>query len=112
MLFNRRVLLLASSTALLGMSLVSLGEQERKEKRRRIALTQGEVHTKKYPFVILGSGTAAHAALETLRLNDPNSEVLMISASEGTLLPRMDQSSSHMEIDSASSTYLTSGDGN
>lgn len=60
--------------------------------------TATTIARKLYPYVILGSGTTAHAALETLRLNDTKSEILMItSTSEGTLLPRMDASNSQQD---------------
>jgi len=42
----------------------------------------------KFPYVILGSGTAAHAALEAIKMGDPHAEILMIA--EETSLPRVD----------------------
>ena len=44
--------------------------------------------TRRFPYVIVGSGTAAHAALETLRFGDPSAEILMIA--EEAILPRHD----------------------
>ena len=99
-MMSRRVLLVAAGTAITAKCLL----QERSPKqtltesrwsgweRRAYAQQSNDSGVRKYPFVVLGSGTAAHAALETLRLNNPNADILLISASEGTL-PRMDKTS-------------------
>jgi len=41
-----------------------------------------------YPYVILGAGTTAHAAIESIRLVDPSADILLVS--EEAVLPRMD----------------------
>ena len=46
-----------------------------------------------YPYVILGAGTTAHAAIEAIRMNDPESSVLLIS--DEKCLPGLKQGRQH-----------------
>ena len=43
---------------------------------------------KHYPYVVVGAGTTAHAAIEAIRLNEPNADILVIS--DEVSLPRID----------------------
>jgi programmed cell death 8 (apoptosis-inducing factor) len=59
----------------------------------------------KYPYVIIGSGTAAHAALEALRFGDPAAEILMIA--EESFLPRHDANDNPPSFNQKQSTSTT-----
>ena len=41
-----------------------------------------------YPYVIVGAGTTAHAAIEAIRQREPNAEILLLS--DEPALPRVD----------------------
>ena len=43
---------------------------------------------KHYPYVIVGAGTTAHAAIEAIRQHEPNAEILLLS--DEATLPRVD----------------------
>jgi len=79
---SRNVATLLPSAALIGAAYLY------ESKRRSWWATPPQCLSSRFPYVILGSGTAAHAALEALKLGDPHAEILMIA--EETSLPRVD----------------------
>lgn len=58
-----------------------------------------------HQFVIVGSGTAAHAAIEAIRQEDPQADILVLSDEHA--LPRVDSSASGSEDDEDSHDSLS-----
>jgi programmed cell death 8 (apoptosis-inducing factor) len=77
---------------------VSLGALLEYNRQRGLSSsTAAQCLSSRFPYVILGSGTAAHAALEALKLGDPHASILMIA--EATSLPRVDVGGEQNEME-------------